>query len=67
MRFGRTHEKLFAVISNVSFLLSVGLSNAAHADSRCTDATIATCYGIQATEPILEGGLDSLDFLLQMV
>jgi hypothetical protein len=51
-------KKLFAVIPGASLLLSVGLGNppVAHADSRCTNATIAGSYGIQTTGTILEGG-----------
>jgi len=51
-------KKLFAVIYGASLLWSVGLSNApaAHADSRCSNTTIAGSYGIQTTGTILAGG-----------
>ena len=51
-------KKLFAVLSGASLLLSVGLSNlpAAHADARCSNATIAGSFGVQTTGTILEGG-----------
>lgn len=51
-------KKLFAVISGAGLVFSIGLSNApaAHANSRCTNATIAGSYGIQTTGTILEGG-----------
>lgn len=51
-------KKLFAVISGAGLVLSIGASNvpAAHANSRCTNATIAGSFGIQTTGTILEGG-----------
>ena len=50
-------KKLFAVLSGASLLLSVGLSNpsAAHADSRCRNATIAGSFGVQTTGTLVEG------------
>ncbi len=51
-------KKLFAVISGAGLLLSIGLSTvpAAHANSRCRNATIAGSFGIQTTGTILERG-----------
>ncbi|GAA6614471.1 hypothetical protein [Scytonema sp. NUACC26] len=50
-------KKLFGVISSASLILSVGLSSppAAHAESRCRNATIAGSFGILTTGTLLEG------------
>lgn len=49
-------NKLFAVISGASLVLSLGLSNAtaARADSACTNATLTGKFGIQSTGTLLE-------------
>lgn len=50
-------KKFFAVIFGVCLLLSLELNNvpAAHADSRCRNATIAGSFGIQTTGTLFEG------------
>lgn len=50
-------KKFFAAIFGACLLLSLGLSNApaAHASSRCRNATIAGSFGIQTTGTLFEG------------